>query len=154
MAFLINVLMHFTTKHKLMPTIVTSFYVFLSYFISDDLASLTVQPNAYLNWAIFDLVTITLIFTTLKVAKLPFNTASYYVFGGLSISTLLYLSMHIDVDIYSNRTPWILWDIFGYGGTLVDLMMITVLILNRDILQLGRLFNRGSKPNPIELSAK
>ncbi len=54
MAFLINVLMHFTTKHKLMPTIVTSFYVFLSYFISDDLASLTVQPNAYLNWAIFD----------------------------------------------------------------------------------------------------
>ncbi|WP_462170892.1 hypothetical protein [Pseudoalteromonas xiamenensis] len=100
------------------------------------------------------LVTIMLIFISLKVAKLPFNTASYYVFGGLSISTLLYLSMHIDVDIYNNRSPWILWDIFGYGGTLVDLIMITVLILNRDILQLGRLFYRGSKPSPIELSAK
>lgn len=153
MAFFINVFMHYTTQQKVLTTIVVSFYAFVFYFIADDIASLTPIPNMYLTWAFLDLVTISLIVITLKLTKLKSNLSSLYVIFGLSLSSFLFLLMHFDVDVMQNTTPWILWDVFAYGGTLIDFTMITVLILNKDVLQLNRLFQflvrKKEKNSPI-----
>ncbi|CCQ10243.1 hypothetical protein PALB_11080 [Pseudoalteromonas luteoviolacea B = ATCC 29581] len=134
MAFLFNLTMHFLTDKNYLNTIIVSFIVFFFYFIADDLANFSLVPNWFLNWALYDLATIVLITFSLKIFKQSFNSAAYYILIGLSCSTILFLTMHIDVEILGNKVAWFLWDVFSYGGTLIDLIMITALILNRDFL--------------------
>lgn len=140
MALFINVLMHFTTNQNRLTSIITAFFIFLAYFIADDLASLTLKPNTYLSWAIFDLVTVCLIFFGIKLFKQKFNLGPFYVILGLIISSVLFTSMHIDIDVMANNKPWFLWNVFAYGGTFIDFTMITVLILNKDVFGLYSLY--------------
>jgi hypothetical protein len=49
--------------------------------------------------------------------------------------------MYLDLYIYGNTTPWILWDIYSFGVNIVDFTMIVALIVDRDILGLIKLKN-------------
>lgn len=140
MALFINILMHFTTNQNRLTSIITAFFGFFAYFVADDLASLSIKPNTYLSWVFFDIITIFLIIFTIKIFRQKGNAASFYIIAGLSLSTLMLLLMHVDIDVMHNQEPWLLWDIYAYGGTFIDFTMITVLILNKDVFGLYSLY--------------
>jgi len=151
MALLINVLVHFTTNSNTKTNIFVSLVMFVSYFVADDAASLSESSTIYLNWGLYDLATVILIATGLKLIKLESSVAPVYVVCGLILNSLLYFSMYYDVVLQKNFTPWILWDLYTMGGTIVDLSMVAVLILNRDFLKLKSATDKLFKKSTVEL---
>ena len=136
--------------------LLSSFIVFMSYFISDHLFTWFDNSNIYLNWAIYDIVTIALIIISAYLvrnnAKSP---AFFYVISVLSVNTVLSSSMYYDLRISENTTPWVLWDIYSFGVYFLDFTMIVALIVDRDILGLIKLKNRIKalfKPHHLKYS--
>ena len=66
-------------------------------------------------------------------------TLYIYLLIGLSINTSLFFAMYIDNDIMHHYEPWWFWDIYFVGVNFSDLLMITVSLLNKDILGLAKL---------------
>ena len=58
--------------------------------------------------------------------------------AGLSINSILFLCMYLDIYILKNKEPWFLWDAYTYTVNLVDFIMIVVLIVDRDFLGLHK----------------
>ncbi|WP_350309905.1 hypothetical protein [Pseudoalteromonas sp. SCSIO 43095] len=54
---------------------------------------------------------------------------------------LLFL-MHIDVFINKNVHPWFFWDVYTFGVTCIDFIMIVALIVDRDFLGIHILKNK------------
>ena len=68
-------------------------------------------------------------------------TLYIYLLIGLSINTSLFFAMYIDNDILHHYEYWWFWDIYFVGVNFSDLLMITVSLLNKDILGLVKLSN-------------
>ncbi|MCK8107885.1 hypothetical protein MTF64_13445 [Pseudoalteromonas sp. 2CM41L] len=68
-------------------------------------------------------------------------TLYIYLLIGLSINTSLFFAMYIDNDIMHHYEYWWFWDIYFVGVNFSDLLMITVSLLNKDILGLAKLSN-------------
>ena len=68
-------------------------------------------------------------------------TLYIYLLVGLSINTSLFFAMYIDNDIMHHYEYWWFWDIYFVGVNFSDLLMITVSLLNKDILGLVKLSN-------------
>ncbi|ATC83131.1 MULTISPECIES: hypothetical protein [Pseudoalteromonas] len=68
-------------------------------------------------------------------------TLYIYLLIGLSINTSLFFAMYIDNDIMHHYEYWWFWDIYFVGVNFSDLLMITVSLLNKDILGLVKLSN-------------
>ena len=68
-------------------------------------------------------------------------TLYIYLLIGLSINTSLFFAMYIDNDILHHYEYWWFWDIYFVGVNFSDLLMITVSLLNKDILGLAKLSN-------------
>ncbi|WP_138597821.1 hypothetical protein [Pseudoalteromonas citrea] len=93
----------------------------------------------YLDWIMYDIVTILIIYAFHKVKSVEFSTAAYYVFFGLTINTLLFAGMLFDTIALDEKEPWFFWYLYTFTVNTVDIIMISVLILNRDFLLLKRL---------------
>ncbi|CAH9054382.1 hypothetical protein PSECIP111951_01980 [Pseudoalteromonas holothuriae] len=107
----------------------------ISYFLSNHFFDLILGTSfQYLIWLAFDLVTISFIWLLHKVLKLRFSTASTYVFLGLSINSILFLLMHIDISLLANRQHWWFWTTYSILVNVFDFLMVVALIINRDFL--------------------
>ncbi|PAJ72120.1 hypothetical protein CJF42_22885 [Pseudoalteromonas sp. NBT06-2] len=138
MAFLFNVLLKVAAPKKENLILVSSFIMFLSYFISDDFFNLFALPEIYITWFVYDLVTLCLIFGFAYILKEKIPSSIKYIIVGLIINSLLFLAMHIDIVINRNQERWLLWDIYTVGVNLVDFIMIIALIFNKDYLGIIR----------------
>ena len=107
----------------------------LSYFATD---VIKLSDAPYLNWFLYDLITILVISFWLLVKSVKLFTASIYVIAGLLLNASFMLSMHYDIFILGNREPWLLWSVFSIGVNLLDLMMIIAIASNKDFLLLKK----------------
>ncbi|KTF12297.1 hypothetical protein [Pseudoalteromonas sp. H105] len=141
MAFFFNVFVYSLGIKQGTTLLLSSFIMAVSYFVGDYFFTwLSPTPATYLDWALYDIATLLLLgFTYILLKK---TSASFiYLISGLLINTLLFLVMYLDLYIYGNTTPWILWDIYSFGVNIVDFTMIVALIVDRDILGLIKLKN-------------
>ncbi|MDP2633973.1 MULTISPECIES: hypothetical protein [unclassified Pseudoalteromonas] len=142
MAFFFNLFLWFADLKRNKVLLITSFVAFISYFVSDHLFTWYETSNIYLQWAIYDILTLSFILIGAFFVKGDSNSPAYqYVVLGLIVNTLLFFFMYYDLHVVENTTPWILWDIYSFGVNIVDFTMIVALIVDRDILGLIRLKN-------------
>ena len=112
-----------------------------SYTLSDYFFTwLSLKNSLYLNFALYDVATITALIIVYKLVKKTTPSFLYLVLG-LSINTIFFLLMHVDNEIYKNREYWWFWEVYMYTVNLIDITMIVALIVDRDILGLHKLKN-------------
>lgn len=141
MAFFFNIFVYSLDVKRKSTLLLSSFIMATSYIVGDYFFTwLSPTPATYLDWALYDLVTIAFLLFSFWLIRI--TTPSYiYLLIGLSINSTLFLSMYVDLHLYKNTTPWFLWDIYSFGVNIIDFTMIVALIIDRDILGLIKLKN-------------
>ncbi|TMO97175.1 hypothetical protein CWC14_09160 [Pseudoalteromonas sp. S3260] len=142
MAFFFNVFVYTLEVKRGTTLLLSSFVMMISYTLSDYfLTWLSLKNTLYLDWAIYDVVTLVALSVVCFFIKK--TTPSFlYLATGLSINSLFFFSMYLDIYIYGNTEPWIFWDIYTFTINVVDLIMIVALIVDRDFLGLHTLKNK------------
>ncbi|MBE0457502.1 hypothetical protein NDQ71_08715 [Pseudoalteromonas sp. KG3] len=142
MAFFFNLFLWFADLKRDKVLLITSFVTFISYFVSDHLFTWFENSGIYLQWALYDIATLSLILAGAFIVKASLKSPAFvYVVIGLLANTFLFFFMYYDLHIIENTNPWILWDIYSFGVNIVDFTMIVALIVDRDILGLIKLKN-------------
>ena len=142
MAFFFNAFVYSLNTKRNSTLFVSSFVMMVSYTISDYfLTWLSIRTANYLDWALYDLATIAVLFIAYYFIKKT-SSSFLYLIVGLTINSLLFLLMYIDVFLLNNRTAWIFWDIYTFTINVVDFIMIIALIVDRDFLGLHILKNK------------
>ena len=141
MAFFFNAFVYSLGVKRGTTLLLSSFVMMCSYTLSDYFFTwLSLKNSLYLNFALYDIATIIALLCLYKIVKK--TTPSFlYLIIGLSINTVFFALMHIDIYIYENKQHWWLWEAFLYTVNLVDITMIVALIVDRDILGLHKLKN-------------
>lgn len=134
LSFLLNLFFYVSGINRQLSLLITSAVMATSYFISNHLVKLSFSYWVYLEWIAYDLLVILLIYLIHKLRKIEFCTASFYVFLGLSINSMLFFIMFIDLHFFENKDSWWFWHLYTILVNSVDILMISVLILNRDLL--------------------
>jgi hypothetical protein len=141
MAFFFNIFVYSIGLKKGTTLLFSSFVMMCSYTLSDYFFTwLSFKNSFYLNFALYDIATITALLCLYKIVKKTTPSFLYLVLG-LSINTTFFLLMHLDLIIYQNKEHWWLWDAYMYSVNLIDITMIVALIVDRDILGLHKLKN-------------
>ncbi|WP_167850848.1 hypothetical protein [Pseudoalteromonas sp. KS88] len=142
MAFLYNLV-----KKSAMPNsdgvlMWMSLAIFLSYLLSDPLLSLSVgvdiiySINGYIIWAISDFVILLIILIITRKSRVQKLPAKLYVIIGLTVNMLLFLAMHIDINVLMHYEHWWFWTFYSITVNVMDVMMIIALLTNKDFLGL------------------
>ena len=141
MAFFFNVFIYAIGLKKGTTLLFSSFVMMCSYTLSDYFFRwLSLKNSLYLNFALYDVATITALIIVYKFVKKTTPSFLYLVLG-LSINTIFFLLMHVDSEIYENTHYWWFWEVYMYTVNLIDITMIVALIVDRDILGLHKLKN-------------
>ena len=141
MAFFFNVFIYAIGLKKGTTLLFSSFVMMCSYTLSDYFFTwLSLKNSLYLNFALYDVATITALIIVYKFVKKTTPSFLYLVLG-LSINTIFFLLMHVDSEIYENTHYWWFWEVYMYTVNLIDITMIVALIVDRDILGLHKLKN-------------
>ena len=115
-----------------------------SYTFSD---LLPILNNIYLDWILYDFLTITLLIAAIFTSYVLTSTASNYIILGLFVNACLTIAIYYDLYVLNNIDEWWLWSVYSIGVNVIDLLMIAVLFINRDFLGLIELkrfiFNRS-----------
>ncbi|PCC14508.1 hypothetical protein [Pseudoalteromonas sp. JB197] len=115
-----------------------------SYIFSD---LLLILNNIYLDWILYDLLTITILIAAIFTSYVLTSTASNYIILGLFVNACLTIAIYYDLYVLNNIDEWWLWSVYSIGVNVIDLLMIAVLFINKDFLGLIKLkrfiFNRN-----------
>mgnify|MGYP005998723375 CR=1 FL=1 len=142
MAFFFNIFVYSLGVKRNTTLLISSLIMMVSYSATDYLYTwISYYNTTYFDWAIHDAITIASLIIAYSVVKRS-STSLLYLVTGLSINMILVLFMHLDVYIYGNQEPWILWDIYLYSVNVIDLTMVVALIVDRDFLGLHKLKNK------------
>jgi len=155
MTFFFNVFVYSLDVKRGTTLLLSSFIMMISYTLSDYFYTwLSMRDSIYLDWALYDVITIAALTCIYRV--IGKTTPSFlYLIVGLSINSTFFFCMYLDIYIFENKEPWFLWDVYTYTVNFIDLVMIVVLIIDRDFLGLHKLNNKlfssfkSSKPQPI-----
>lgn len=150
MAFFFNVFVYTLEVKRGTTLLLSSFVMMVSYTLSDYFFTwLSIQNTLYLDWALYDFATIAgLILVYIFIRK---TTPSFlYLVLGLSINSIFFLCMYLDMYVYKNQEPWFFWDLYTFTVNLIDLIMIIVLIVDRDFLGLHKLKNKFFKDSSVQ----
>lgn len=103
--------------------------------------------NIYLDWILYDLLTITILIAAIFTSYVLTSTASNYIILGLFVNACLTIAIYYDLYVLNNIDEWWLWSVYSIGVNVIDLLMIAVLFINKDFLGLIKLkrfiFNRN-----------
>ena len=78
----------------------------------------------------------TLFFILFLRYYLPEKRISTYLLFGLSINSLLFLAMHIDVFVRGNYEPWWFWSFYTVVINIMDIIMVSIFFVKKDFLML------------------
>jgi len=139
MAFFFNVFVYCLEVKRGTTLLLSSFIMMSSYTASDYFFTwMSYYETTYFDWAVYDFFTLS--FLLLSFVLIKRTTPSFlYLITGLSINFILVSLMHLDVYIYRNLEPWLFWDIYTFGVTIIDWLMVIALIVDRDFLGLHKL---------------
>ena len=142
MAFFFNAFVYSLGIKRNSTLLLSSFIMMLSYSLGDYFFTfLSINAATYLDWIYYDIATVICLLICLYFIKK--TTPSFlYLLTGLIFNIALLISIYIDIYIYENTTHWILWEIYSFGINISDLVMIVVLIVDRDFLGLHKLKNK------------
>lgn len=139
MTFLFNLVSRLNNPDK--AVVQLSFLMAFSYMVSD---FYRLSYSNYLNWLIYDLLTIAVIFVWFIYCKRQRFTALYYILLGLTLNSLLMLVTHYDIYILHNLEPWWLWTVYSYGVNIIDLLMIFALVTEKDFLLVQKVIDKSN----------
>jgi hypothetical protein len=92
---------------------------------------------SYIELFLFDLATISVIFfIRVYVNKSIIYT---YLMCGLTVNSLLFFGMHLDVSVNENYSPWWFWSLYSIGINVIDFLMVAIFFINKDFLGLMQL---------------
>ncbi|WP_349304421.1 hypothetical protein [Pseudoalteromonas sp. S3178] len=100
---------------------------------------LDVYEISYIELFCYDVAT--LFFILFLRYYLPEKRISTYLLFGLSINSLLFLAMHIDVFVHGNYEPWWFWSFYTVVINIMDVTMVSIFFIKKDFLGLVRLKN-------------
>ena len=103
--------------------------------------------NIYLDWILYDLLTITILIAAIFTSYVLTSTASNYIILGLFVNACLTIAIYYDLYVLNNIDEWWFWSVYSIGVNVIDLLMTAVLFINKDFLGLIKLkrfiFNRN-----------
>ncbi|MEM7174265.1 MAG: hypothetical protein AAF380_03370 [Bacteroidota bacterium] len=142
MAFFFNVFVFSIDIKRSTTLLLSSFVMMVSYTASDYFFTwFSYYETTYLDWAIYDIVTIASLMIFYQFIKK--TTPSFlYLVTGLTLNLILVSLMHLDVYIYKNLEPWFFWEVYTFGVNIIDFLMVIALIVDRDFLGLHTLKNK------------
>ncbi|MDP2633975.1 MULTISPECIES: hypothetical protein [unclassified Pseudoalteromonas] len=116
--------------------------IFLFYLFSDPLIITAIgfdilhSSGTYLFWFTFNLACLLIILRLTSGANLGKLPAKLYVIIGLTVNMLLFLAMHIDINVLMHYEHWWFWTFYSITVNVMDVMMIIALLTNKDFLGL------------------
>nr|WP_247659631.1 hypothetical protein [Pseudoalteromonas sp. MMG006] len=154
MAFFFNVFVFSLNIKRNTTLLLSSLIMMVSYTTSDYFYTwLSIHNTTYLDWAFYDLTTIFSLWLCSMFIKI--KTPSFlYLIVGLTINSIFFVFMHLDMYLLKNYEPWLFWDIYTFTVNFIDFVMIVSLIVDRDFLGLHKLKNKllglfkSQKPQP------
>ena len=118
--------------------------MFLSYFIVlpiDFYFRIHASYNVYYPnslYLILDILTVLVLVNFCKASSYRDSVCRYYLIICLLLNSLLFLLAQIDtLLIYNNYKPggaWRFWNVFSIGVNIFDLIMVLVLVIQKDFL--------------------
>lgn len=139
MAFLFKLVSQLNNPDK--STVQLCFCMAFSYILSD---IVRLSSSNYMNWFIYDLITIVVLLAWFLIIKKHQFLLLYYILIGLGLNALLMLVTHYDIYVLYNREEWWLWTAYSYGVNTIDLLMIVVLVTEKDFLFLNKVISSDS----------
>ena len=158
MAFLYNVVKKSSAPSSDPSVMWMSLAIFLSYLVSDPLLNLSLGVDmmysykSYLIWALCDLFILVVILLIAKNKSIQRYPAKLYVIIGLTVNMLLFIGMHIDINMVNRFEPWWFWSFYSATVNVMDVMMIIALFCNKDFLGFVRIYQwlaRSNKPSDL-----
>lgn len=134
MAFLYSLVTSINNSQK--QAVWLSLVMAISYCLS---TVIDIYNFSYIELFCYDVVT--LFFILSLRYYLPEKRISTYLLFGLSINSLLFLAMHIDVFVRGNYTPWWFWSFYTVVINIMDVTMVSIFFIKKDFLGLVRLKN-------------
>lgn len=160
MAFLYNVVKKSSVPGSDATVMWMSLAIFLSYLVSDPLLNLSLGVDmmysyySYSIWALCDLFILVVILLIAKNKSFKRCPAKLYLIIGLTVNMMLFIGMHIDTNFVNRFEPWWFWSFYSVTVNVMDVMMITALLCNKDFFGLVRGYNRLRGLNKLEASPK
>ena len=138
LSFFLNLFFYISGIVKNMSLVVTSSIMAMSYFTSNHLFSLEGGTWLYVEWIAYDFLTIMLIFVIHKFYGFKRCSSVHYVYVGLTLNALLCFFVFVDIHILEETEEWWFWSVYSFSINMIDVMMVSSLILNRDFLSLNK----------------
>ncbi|TQF72160.1 hypothetical protein [Pseudoalteromonas luteoviolacea] len=131
-----NISFYVLAINKNLQTLCCSVILAVSYGVSDLSLSTQFQPSDFGILLAYDVFTIVgmLIARQIFFKREVVQPVIVYCCIGLSINSALFLAMFIDSYMLGNYKPWALWYFYSTTVNVIDLIMVGVVILNRDLL--------------------
>ncbi|MCF2857368.1 hypothetical protein L1286_07795 [Pseudoalteromonas sp. SMS1] len=131
-----NIFFYVLAINKNLQTLSCSVILAVSYGVSDLSLSTQFQPSDFGILLAYDVMTIIclLIARQCLFKHQVIQPVLTYCCIGLSINSALFLAMFIDSYMLGNYQPWGLWYFYSTTVNVIDLIMVGVVILNRDLL--------------------
>lgn len=98
-------------------------YIFSSY--------LKLLDNLYLNWALYDFITIVALFTLQFFNAFRRSKAFYFLVLALTTNALLTLALYYDIYVLYTYEPWWYWSVYSIGVNVFDVLMMLLLVVNQ-----------------------
>lgn len=131
-------------KHKTSDTFILSLVMFLSYVSAipiDYLFRLTEATSVFYPktfYLVLDLVTIWILFHFFRMNSCVGKICKRYLLIALSANSLLFFLAQLDLFLmyegYKELKPWWFWSLFTVGINTFDLIMILILVIQKDFL--------------------
>ncbi|KZN68524.1 hypothetical protein N478_15275 [Pseudoalteromonas luteoviolacea S4060-1] len=136
MASLMNIFFYVLAINKNLQTLSCSVILATSYGVSDLSLSTQFHSSDFGILLAYDVITIIclLIARQILFKREKVQPVIIYCCLGLMINSALFLAMFVDSHLLGNYQPWGLWYFYSTTVNVVDLIMVGVVILNRDLL--------------------
>lgn len=138
MASLLHVSFYILAVNKNVQALACATILAISYSLSDLTMPVNFEAIDFGVLLAYDLLTLFILiiarhFLFQQAARQPCYT---YCCIGLTINALLFLAMFTDSYLLGNYEPWALWYFYSSTVNIVDLIMVSAVILNRDFIGL------------------
>ncbi|KZN51429.1 hypothetical protein N476_13660 [Pseudoalteromonas luteoviolacea H33] len=150
MASLLHVSFYILAVNKNVQALACASILAVSYSLSDLTTPANFESFDFAIYFLYDVVTLAAIVLAKYLLFRNAQKQSCYVYccTGLAINAILFLVMFIDSHLLGTKEPWALWYFYSSAVNIVDLIMVSVVILNRDFLGL-QLMTRKLSKDPV-----
>jgi len=87
--------------------------------------------NLYLNWALYDFVTIIALFTLQHFIVLQRTKVFQFLVLALISNAVLTLILYYDIYVLYTYEPWWYWSVYSIGVNIIDVLMMLSLVFNQ-----------------------